>query len=749
MHIQARGSVQLLVVVLLLLAHAHSSAADFAGYPYCTTSPTGTCQPCEVSSSGSSDVPCTTGDAFGDDPAICTAYFSPNYPNNFGGADKCATTGGGSSTAWRAEVFAADPAGGGAPDIRVGELQAWEDTSGYMVVGFMPQCPYVLDLSAGAGGPLTISITDTAISGGATQIRGTGAGQLAGAACQPYKRTVTLTAKLVTVAPAGTGVCGVLSSLAVLPVSISTGGSGGGTIDVNGGTSTTTPGGANGGTSTPTTGGANDLCPGELAALARSIRSELAARLGLNDSQPAAAAAGRSTAIGRQTSIQEVVAALSAAPQNATAYTGAASSWVVCSPPPSADSIRAVAGVAVTYAVPLTAEGAAAYAAQCGGDTSSGTTSSSTTSSSTAAAVTPLQLSSSLTCALVPVAGGPTVPSDRDLMAAPPGVGGNTYAGGPPPAGDAGSGGGRSGIDRSLAVILAGMAVGGAILITCSVTALVLVLRRRERRLEEEARRKRLREEGGEAAAAAAAAAAGGGRGLQAGRTGVSRSGAAGKSVSLSGVVLQPAEPSIHAAALDAALAALVGGGRGLQWPGGPDGPASAAAVLVSSSNQQQPQPPAQPSPPPRRSPNPFHLASQGPRLSGDGRSSLVNGGGHAQLASPSFGAGPGLPPGVGANGGARSAAHLPWGANGPQQPQPQATAAVGAVAPGSAARAVPGSADVAAGTRRTKRVTLAPAADPPAGGSAGTHGGSLPRRLHSHSGLVWRPFYYFPAFSR
>ena len=50
---------QLLVVVLLLLAHAHSSAADFAGYPYCTTSPTGTCQPCEVSSSGSSDVPCT------------------------------------------------------------------------------------------------------------------------------------------------------------------------------------------------------------------------------------------------------------------------------------------------------------------------------------------------------------------------------------------------------------------------------------------------------------------------------------------------------------------------------------------------------------------------------------------------------------------------------------------------------------------------------------------------------------------
>ena len=227
-----------------------------------------------------------------------------------------------------------------------------------------------------------------------------------------------------------------------------------------------------------------------------------------------------------RTSIQEVVAALSAAPQNATAYTGAASSWVVCSPPPSADSIRAVAGVAVTYAVPLTAEGAAAYAAQCGGDTSSGTTSSSTTSSSTAAAVTPLQLSSSLTCALVPVAGGPTVPSDRDLMAAPPGVGGNTYAGGPPPAGDAGSGGGRSGIDRSLAVILAGMAVGGAILITCSVTALVLVLRRRERRLEEEARRKRLREEGGEAAAAAAAAAAGGGRGLQAvgGRAGSLRS---------------------------------------------------------------------------------------------------------------------------------------------------------------------------------------------------------------------------------
>ena len=55
--------------------------------------------------------------------------------------------------------------------IRVGELQAWEDTSGYMVVGFMPQCPYVLDLSAGAGGPLTISITDTAISGGATQVR--------------------------------------------------------------------------------------------------------------------------------------------------------------------------------------------------------------------------------------------------------------------------------------------------------------------------------------------------------------------------------------------------------------------------------------------------------------------------------------------------------------------------------------------------------------------------------------------------
>lgn len=105
------------------------------------------------------------------------------------------------------------------------------------------------------------------------------------AALFPGASNVTVTGRSVTF-PIG------LVQLAVLPVSISTGGSGGGTIDVNGGTSTTTPGGANGGTSTPTTGGANDLCPGELAALARSIRSELAARLGLNDSQVGARPCG-------------------------------------------------------------------------------------------------------------------------------------------------------------------------------------------------------------------------------------------------------------------------------------------------------------------------------------------------------------------------------------------------------------------------------------------------------------------------
>ncbi|KAG2427525.1 hypothetical protein HYH02_014571 [Chlamydomonas schloesseri] len=226
--------------------------AEVAGYPYCTTSQTGTCEPCPVA--GSSDVPCRTGDDFGADPAICTAYFSPNYPTNFGGADKCSSTGGATSTAWRTEVYVNDPSGSGA-DMTVGELQAWEDTSGFMVVGFLSECPYVLDLRGGATSPpLVLTVTDTALGGGGTQgtwstsissvaaaaaaveggggvpsggggnapylscagwrfqIRGTGAGQLAGAACSPYRRTVTLSAALVQVAPAGPGVCSVVSS---------------------------------------------------------------------------------------------------------------------------------------------------------------------------------------------------------------------------------------------------------------------------------------------------------------------------------------------------------------------------------------------------------------------------------------------------------------------------------------------------------------------------------------------------------
>ncbi|KAG2427536.1 hypothetical protein HYH02_014582 [Chlamydomonas schloesseri] len=140
------------------------SPGPSSGYAYCVTAPKGRCWPCEVLSGAD---PCWTDDFYGANSDVCMVVdvgvagdgTAAWYPDAYGGAQMCPGL-----PVWRQALVVEL----GGKQVQVGHVQAWEDTSGFMVVTLRLDCPWYMWL--GGGAPVDGGSSGSGTGGGSLEV---------------------------------------------------------------------------------------------------------------------------------------------------------------------------------------------------------------------------------------------------------------------------------------------------------------------------------------------------------------------------------------------------------------------------------------------------------------------------------------------------------------------------------------------------------------------------------------------------